>query len=276
MFHSRFFSLVVVVSTITTLLLPVTVDAMSRANFVFSHDTNSEACEEAKRMGDEEDFRLFCINEAHAFEHCAISCSKALEFEGTVANSKRPQDFYDLEFGLSPNPNAGLHGGEPYGMSQNKGKVTVFAIIPLMNSQAQYMYELLEEVKERFATPMVDVVATPMFIEEAVSIEQDPMTGKLSVSGVTFQPYPMDQRVSLLQMSTPETIGAHPFLGYLPKLYLQSGFSGFDVYTDRTVVFVISNDARTVERLVMPSLDSLEKTILKHMGGVSKAYKTEK
>ena len=223
-------------------------------------------------MGDDEDFRLFCINEAHAFEHCAISCSKALEFEGTVAYSKRPQDFYDLEFTLSPNKSAGLQGGEPYGMSQNKGQVTVFAIIPLMNSQAQYMYELLEEAKERFSTSMVDVVATPMFIEEAVTISHDPMTGKLSVSGVQFAPYPMDQRVSLLEMSSPATIGAHPFLGYLPTLYLQSGFSGFDVYTDRSVVFVISSDARTVERLVMPSLDTLEKTMLKHMGGVSKAY----
>jgi hypothetical protein len=85
--HHALLSLIVVLVS-TMCILPAAVDAKeSRSHFVFDRDTAPEGCEQAKRLGDDEDFRLFCLNEDHAFETCAISCSNALEFEGTIARN---------------------------------------------------------------------------------------------------------------------------------------------------------------------------------------------
>lgn len=241
-----------------------------KRKFVFDVDTASkETCDEAKRLnGDtDEDFRLYCINTDDAFENCALSCSKALQFEKTVgvtssSNSGNEEDvsFHDLKFALGPK------GDDVY--TAQHGIPTVLAVIPLWNSQAQYMYELLEKLYTKFSEDddnNVQVIGLPLFIEEAMTIEKDKVTGKLTFSGVEFEPFAGGSKVKLLQMTTPQQLGYHPLLTFLQTLHYVSGYPGFDVYTDRPVVFVIDGQGKYVERLVTPALAELQDTVTKYL-----------
>ena len=252
-----------------------------KRTFVFDVDSaTTDVCMEAKRLNGntEEDFRLYCINTDDSFEHCAVSCSKALQFEktlGVTSSSGNDVSFHDLKFALGPK------GDEVF--TPQRGIPTVMAVLPLWKSQAQYMYELLERLystnngnggdsnDNNKNDALVQVVGLPLFIEEAMTIEKDTTTGKLTFSGVEFEPLTGGGGgVKLLQMTTPQGLGYHPLLTFLQTLHYVSGYPGFDVYTDRPVIFVIDGKGKCVERLVTPTLEELQETIKKYLPRTSK------
>ena len=253
---------------------PMDKTKLENREFIFDADATKLACQDVKKLSgnDEEQFRLYCINTDDSFENCAISCSKALQFESTVGDAGNDSTvFHNLKFILGPNRRTGSKGGETY--SPKKGIPTVLAVIPLWNSQGQYMYELLETLYSQYnnndddesASNNLQVIGMPMLIEDALTIKKDSKTGKLTFSGVQFEPHPKTQNVQLLQMTTPQALPQHPLLEYLQSLHYVSGYQGFDVYVDRPVIFIVDSEGQNVERLVIPTLEELSNVVDKYM-----------
>jgi hypothetical protein len=131
-----------------------------------------------------------------------------------------------------------------------KNKATLFAVVPLWESQAQYFYELMEEVRKDFKQD-TEAFLLPMLVDPD---GEDAMIQSFHT-----------QRVTILNNTSPNAIARHPLLGFLQTLRHKSGFRDFNVYTDRPVLFIISPNGRTVERLVVPTYQTIAET-LEHYG----------
>ncbi|KAL3922384.1 MAG: hypothetical protein SGARI_006465, partial [Bacillariaceae sp.] len=200
----------------------------------------SEKCIEARdAQEDPENFRLYCVNKPESFKFCAVTCSEALTFEGSVGSCKDYEcDFYEYSFQGTDDTKLNMH-------DMAKGKATIFAVVPLWESQAQYFYELMEEVRKDYKQE------TEAFL---LPMDVDPMD---EVKINTFH----SNRVNILNNTSPGTIGGHPFLRFISTLRYKSGFRDFNVFTDRPVVFMIGQDGKIVERLVVPTYDQLANTL---------------
>jgi hypothetical protein len=223
-----------------------TVSKSKGKNYKFDQDAAGLNCEKVIDENDEETFRLFCINQKRGFKFCSISCSNALYFEGTVGACKPHRcSFYEHSFQEHET-------GKSISMAKTEGKVTLFALIPTWEAEAQYFYELLEEVRSMYNEDTTAFVL-PIFIAEG---DEQPFE---------IAPFEeQDKKVTILQDVRPENLMQHPFLMYAQTLSHVSGFATFDVYTDRPVIFAVSADGNTVERMVSPTLATLEQAILKY------------
>jgi hypothetical protein len=130
-----------------------------------------------------------------------------------------------------------------------KNKATLFAVVPLWEAQAQYFYELMEEIRKDFKQE-TEAFLLPMEVDPDDEEE------------FSLSPF-HTQRVNILNSTRPETIVRHPFLGFIQTLRHKSGWREFNVFTDRPVLFIISPDGKTVERLVVPTYEQIQKTLQK-------------
>ena len=196
----------------------------------------------ARDMQEElEDFKLYCVNRAESFRLCSLTCSDALTLEGSLGTCADPVCyFYDYTF-QSIDPNE-----KPLNMYKlARNKATLFAVVPLWASQAQYFYELMEEIRNDYK------VDTEAFL---LPMDVDPE------DEVAIAPF-HTRRVHILQNTSPETIVQHPLLSFLQTIRYKSGFREFNIFTDRPVLFVISPDGKTVERLVIPTYKRIAETL---------------
>ncbi|KAL3912016.1 MAG: hypothetical protein SGILL_007051 [Bacillariaceae sp.] len=217
------------------------VKATAPTGYSFDKDVaGTDKCIEARdKQEDPENFRLYCVNKAESFKYCAQTCSDALFFDGSTGRCRDFEcDFYKYSF-------EGQDSEELSMREMAKGKATMFAVVPLWESQAQYFYELLEEVRKDYKQD-TQALLLPM--------DADP------TDVVTIEPF-HSPRVHILNTTNPAAIGGHPFLGFVSTLRYSSGFRDFNVFTDRPVLFMISPDGKLVERLVVPTYDQITKTL---------------
>lgn len=195
---------------------------------------------------------MYCLNKVESFKFCAITCSDALWFEGSKGKCKAYEcNFYDYEF-------EGYDVEQPLKMNAlAKNKATLFAVVPLWESQAQYFYELLEEIRKVFKQD-TEASLLPIKVDPTEDIAIDPFHTR---------------RVNILKTTSPNTIGGHPFLGFLQTLRHTSEFRDFNVFTDRPVLFMISPNETVVERLVVPTYEQIEATLKSF--GVEKIASTD-
>jgi hypothetical protein len=211
-----------------------------KISYVFDRDAagNHKCIKARDQQDDPETFRLYCVNKVESFKYCAVTCSEALTFEGSRGKCKDYEcNFYDYVFQGQDQ--------RPLEMNAVKNKAILFAVVPLWESQAQYFYELLEEVRKDFKQN-TEAFLLPMEVDPTEEITIDPFHTK---------------RVNLLNNTSPGTIGRHPFLGFLQTLRHTSGFRDFNVFTDRPVLFMISPDGKVVERLVIPTYGQIQETL---------------
>lgn len=225
--------------------------------FVFDHNYSGAACDEAVKSNDEEDFRLFCVNQRQSFQQCALSCSEILHFDSSLGVCRSDRcSFYDMSFPMTKGPDLSMSKMAP-------GKVTVFSFSPLWEGFGQYNYELLEHVRNLYPETI-----------EAILLPIDVHDYTLEHPRFELMPYGehknyMDKKkqVHFLPEVTPHEVGGHPFLRFIQSLLHREGAKNFDVYTDRVTTFVVSSDGTLAERLVAPTLETLQAAIEKYGGG---------
>lgn len=232
--------------------------------YLFDQDLLGKQCDAALESNDEEDFRLYCINSQESFRKCAMTCSEALKFEGSkgVCKSAHRCDFYSYAFDTPQGP---------LDMSDiAKDKVTFFTIGPLWEGHAQYMYEMLEEIREMYPYE-TEAIFLPVDIHDYESehprFELAPFQSELGNLN-------REKRVHILPEVKPHEIGSHKFFKFIRSLVHRDGFPSFDVYTDRPVVFAISHNGFRVERMVVPRLDDL-KDVVSRLGPNRNSIKSE-
>jgi hypothetical protein len=230
------------------------------SGFSFSFDRDAEGvhCHQAVQTNGEEDFRLYCINQRQSFQMCALSCSEILHFESSTGVCKSNRcNFYDMSFPMTDGPSLDMN-------NMSRGKVTMFAFLPLWEGHGQYNYELLELVRTLYPETT-----------EALLLPIDIHDYELTHPRFELKPYGehkdyMDKgakQVHILPEVKPQDIGSHRFLKFVQSLLHRSGAANFDVYTDRPAIFVVSSDGTLVDRLVAPTLETLQATVEKYGGG---------
>lgn len=218
--------------------------------YMFDQNAYGVECDKALEKNEDEDFRLFCINQRQGFQQCALTCSDLLHFESSLGVCKPNRcNFWETTFEtkdgsiIKPTP----------------GKVHLFAFSPTWEGHAQYAYELLEQIRGEF----VDTT-------EALLLPIDIHDYELTHPRFEATPFesPLVRRVEFLREIFPRDISQHSFLNFVRTLVHRSGAKNFDVYTDRFVIFVMSADGTLARRLVAPTLEQLRE-IIKEFGGES-------
>lgn len=231
---------------------------------MFDRDVAGIHCQNAMNDISSEDFRLYCINEGQSYQNCALSCTQVLHFDESTGVCKSPRcNFYDLS--LPTKAETMTSGLQTMQELAPRGKVTLFAFAPLWEGHAQYMYEMLEQVRSNYQET-TQALYLPIDVHD-YELEHPPFELK-PFSDPTYGGG-RAQRVVMLPEIMPNEIVRHPFLNFVRTLLWREGAQNFDVYTDRPVVFVISQDGFLVKRLVVPTLEELEKTIEAYGGGVT-------
>jgi hypothetical protein len=238
-----------IAATTLLLLLSSIVTAVQAAKepYVFDRDfSGKRECEEARDAQDElEIFKLFCVNKVQSFHQCALTCSGALSFEGSVGKCRKNDDcnFYNYNFVDKM--------GNHLDMNElAKGKATMFAVVPLWESQAQYFYQLLETIRDNYKAE-----TQAFLLPIVVDFQPDPEEGAFEIT-----PYHIP-RVTLLNETRPNGFLSHPFMHFLHSVRHSSGYPEFNVYTDRPVLFIISPNGKTIERLVIPTYQQVEESL---------------
>jgi hypothetical protein len=239
-----------VLSLAISFSFPAVLGNHGKMSYIFDRDAaGNDKCTAARdKQDDPETFRLYCVNKVESFKFCSVTCSEALTFEGSRGKCNDYEcNFYDYVFQDQDN--------QPLVMNTlARNKVILFAVVPLWESQAQYFYQLLEEIRNDYKQ------STEAFL---LPMDVDP-TDEVPIH--LFH----TKRVNILNSTSPVTIGYHPFLGFLQTLRYTSGFRDFNVFTDRPVLFMIDTDGRVVERLVIPTYAKIQET-LKTFGAAKSA-----
>lgn len=230
--------------TLFLLLSSLLMSVNATPSYVFDRDLAGKSqCEEARDAQEElEIFKLYCVNKVQSFRHCALTCSEALWFEGSVGKCRKYQDcdFYNYSFKDKVGNSLDME-------DLAKGKATMFAVVPLWQSQAQYFYLLMETIRDRYKAT-TQAFLLPMVVD----FEPDPEEGAFDITPNHIP------RVNLLNETSPDTVITHPFMHFLHSIRYSSGYPEFNIYTDRPVLFIISPNGKTIERLVVPTYEQVD------------------
>ena len=249
-----FFAAVTFIFAVTTITSIVSVEDMVIVPYVFDHDVGGQACQreydkvKEQDGGDDERFKLYCVNTVESFQKCPLTCSNALKFEGSSGvciQQDTDCNFYNVVF-QEHTTHKNIRMDD---VANNKA--TLLAVVPLWKSQAQYFYELLEEIRKQYGDDQTAAFVMPMELDVDNPWEEDEFVID------TYH----TQRVTLLNNTHPERFGTNPLMQFLMTVRYTSGFKYFDVYTDRPVLFMISPDGTIVERIVIPTMDDIEKVL---------------
>jgi hypothetical protein len=222
--------------------------------FVFDKDVaGDEECTAIKDfLDDEEVWRLWCINEEPSMKRCGLMCHEALNFPPSVARCRLP----NCNFAKTRFVDEFIFDVDMTTLVTDKA--TVLAVVPTFQSYSNYVLAMLEQLRT-----MYPETTEAMFLPLNVTIP-----GEFSPGQITYR-REEDSKVVMLEETHPQQLGSHPLYGFLSTLRLESG-SNIDIYTDRPVVFVIGRDGNHVERIVFPTLETLEETVSK-LGAVKES-----
>jgi hypothetical protein len=182
---------------------------------------------------------------SHAYLQCPAMCTKYLEEEGMKgAAHDNPEALWDVG-------TLRTYQGKRIEADRFEGYVTVIAILPMLPGMAFYYYEMMETLHSQF-DPKVEFVILPIDVGEGVHIKIRPDNPK----------------VVILEEET--AIETHPWVQHLMSIRPRSGAATkdhhdqvvqVDLPTDRLTVYVVSSDGYFVERMTVPTMAALKRTI---------------
>lgn len=182
---------------------------------------------------------------SHAYLQCPAMCTKYLEQEGMKGTAEdNPDALWDAGMTLR------TFQGKRIDADRFEGHVTVIAILPMLPGMAFYYYEMMETLHSKF-TPKVEFVILPIDVGEGVHIKiRD------------------DSKVVILEEES--AIETHPWVQHLTSIRPRSGAASknhrgeivqVDLPTDRLTVYIVSSDGYFVERMTVPTMAALQRTI---------------
>ena len=242
---------------IMVLLLKVTVSA-----FEFQHDEDPESCH--RRVQQQQQQQQPCTNDSRTWYECPITCSKQLEREGSMAEERDdPQQFFNLHVTTSK--------GTRYSLENNEGYITLFAVVPMMKGVSQYYYDVIEHISMVYKYTLVSIVypyqnpksATISFIRPTKNEEKVAKT-ILLMSGPPPSPSPAEASSSSSSSSSSGDVDSNTLtLKYLLSRTIVAGNNRdvLELATDRPTIFLISHDGMYIERLIAPTMETIERRI---------------
>ncbi len=180
---------------------------------------------------------------AHIYLQCPAMCTKYLEQEGMKGTAgHNSEEFYSGTLRTFQ--------GKRIDADRFEGFVTVVAIVPLLPGMAFYYYEMMETLHTQF-DPKVEFVIIPIDLGEGIHIRLHPKPN-----------------VVILEEET--AVETHSWVQHLTSIKPRSGAATknhrdevvqVDLPTDRLTVYVVSSDGYFVERMTVPTMAMLQRTI---------------
>ena len=223
------------------LLLASTKTTMVSATFQWDQDTLDD-CEARALSGQ-------CTLDDTTFYQCPKTCKKGIESPGDRTQGEVEDGHEDELFELS----TPLPGNKMLEWDRFEGYVTLVAVIPLLPGMAQYYYDMMEHLHTIWPYTL-EIVVFPVRLKEDPE-NHPPVQLKIpdkSKIVVTKE----------LKVADMNTIESNPILEYIEEA-INPG-SGF-LLTDRVTTYIISFNAKFIEKDASPSLDFLERLVTHHL-----------
>mmetsp|Transcript_23043 Transcript_23043/g.54688 ORF Transcript_23043/g.54688 Transcript_23043/m.54688 type:complete len:294 (+) Transcript_23043:127-1008(+) len=211
--------------------------------FEFQHDDDPETCQRRVQQ---------CMKDSKTWYECPITCSQKFEREGSMAEERDdPEQFFNFHIVTSK--------GSTYSIESNEGYITLFAVLPMMSGVSQYYYDVIEHIRGVYKYTLVSMVypyqnpksATMAFIRPA----KDAKTISLMSGPPTTTTSPNTE-------TTPDDDANTVTLNYLLSRTIVAGNDrDVELATDRPTIFLISHDGMFIERLVSPTMETIERRI---------------
>mmetsp|Transcript_23042 Transcript_23042/g.54687 ORF Transcript_23042/g.54687 Transcript_23042/m.54687 type:complete len:294 (+) Transcript_23042:127-1008(+) len=211
--------------------------------FEFQHDDDPETCQRRVQQ---------CMKDPKTWYECPIACSQKFEREGSMAEERDdPEQFFNFQVVTSK--------GSTYSIDNNDGYITLFAVLPMMSGVSQYYYDAIEHIRGVYRYTLVSMVypyqnpksATMAFIRPA----KDAKTISLMSGPPTTTTSPNTE-------TTPDDDANTVTLNYLLSRTIVAGNDrDVELATDRPTIFLISHDGMFIERLVAPTMETIERRI---------------
>jgi hypothetical protein len=189
---------------------------------------------------------MHCQSEvfSQVYVQCPAMCTKYLQQEGMKGTADHnPEALYGVG-------TLRTFQGPRIDADRFEGYVTVISLLPLLPGMAFYYYEMMETLHEQFGR-QVEFVIIPIDVGE----------------GIHIKPRAKPNVVILEEESAIET---HPWVQHLLSIRPRSGAASknhrdeivqVDLPTDRLTVYIVSADAYFIERMTVPTMAALQRTI---------------
>ena len=253
--------LLLLVSSIMTVKI-----TMVHATFQWDQDTLDD-CEARALSGQ-------CILDDTTFYQCPVSCRQTIDFAGDRTQGEiedgSEDDLFELATPLPPGGGEGGNNNKLLSWDRFEGYVTLVAVIPLLPGMAQYYYDMMEHLHSVFPYTLEIVVFPLKITQEEEAEEEDSTDGhppppppvvKLKIPENSKIVVAKELEATGHTMGT-GTIESNPILEYIEEA-INPG-SPF-LFTDRVITYVISFNAKFIEKDASPSLDFLERLVSHHL-----------
>ena len=221
--------LVLVLTTANTLLVTAT--------FQWDHDSLDD-CRERYEAGQ-------CTQDDTTFYQCPLACTVHTQDAGsrTQGETEDPDGMFELS---TPLP-----GGKTLAWDRFEGYVTVAVVIPLLPGMAQYYFDMMEHLHSVYPYTL-EIVVFPVRREDHPKVQlKIPDTSKIVVVAE------LEREGDKIESKS------NPVLEYLEEV-IYPGNAGF-VFTDRVTTYMISMNAKFIEKDASPTLDYLERLTAHHV-----------
>jgi hypothetical protein len=242
-------------------------NATSASAFEFQHDSADGDCPD--RVDE-------CATSPSLWYRCPVSCSRHLGREGNMAEERSdPEQFFNLK-ATAIRQRIGNHdggsstggGGSPGGttvisMEDNEGYITLYAVLPLLRGMAQYYYDAIEHIARVYKYTLVPMILPyPATATSSSSDDGDART-ESDASPVALSPVPGSKSILLQPPPTPSADDQPDVLKYVLSRQVVAGnhFDGDTLALDRPTIFLISHNGMFIERLVAPTMETMERRI---------------
>lgn len=205
----------------------------------------------------------------HVYVQCAKSCTDYLQatagggdMVGTVDDEDAMYQLPPLRLYKATNGNNSNKNKNKLDMERFEGSVTVVAIVPLLPGMAAYNYELLVHVHETFA-PHLECIVIPIDHGHEIHIREKQMQLSTPSSSAS-------SKSSVWVVEEESALYTVPLIQHLSNVKprngsgakdLQGNVVQVDLPYDRVTMYIISADSQFVERIVSPTLKTLNSKI---------------
>jgi hypothetical protein len=134
-------------------------------------------------------------------------------------------------------------------MEDNEGYITLYAILPLWPGMAQYYYDAIEHVAHVYRYTLVALILPYPAVTPDNQINSEPLL--------------VVEKTKSILLEQPSIPNDHPeILQYVLSREVVAG-NQFDIALalDRPTIFLISHNGMYIERLVAPTMETLERRV---------------
>jgi len=183
-----------------------------------------------------------CRTDAKFHYVCSQTCTAQFNTKGVLASASDPDDWYDVTLQKAD--------GKTIQMEDVEGYVVMLVVLPMYPGMTPYWFKMLNHIQDVFPYTL-ETFVLPARKE---NVENPPDMRKQMLDTA-------DTKSKLILLQETADTKANPALQYILSLKPLHGLEDAAYDDDRVNIFLVSSDAKYIERIVHPSRINLEKRL---------------